>query len=148
TPRRHTEDDRPLPAVQAQAGYYSSTAIADHAIRCLKEHAEQYPKQPFLEYLAFTAPHFPLHAPAEDIARYRTTYLAGWDALRDDRWKRLQELRIGGTALAPVERDVGPPYAFPEALKKLGPNELNRPVPWKDLTGAQRTFQAQKMAVH
>ena len=148
TPRRHTEDDKPLPPVEAGAGYYSTTAIADHAIRCLKEHAEKYPDRPFFEFLAFTAPHFPLHAPAEDIARYRDKYLPGWDALRDERWKRLQELKIGGTGLSPVERDVGPPYAFPDALKKLGPNELNRPLPWKDLTAAQRAFQAKKMAIH
>jgi arylsulfatase len=148
TPRRHTQDDKPLPPVEAKAGYYSSTAIADHAIRCLKEHAEKYPKQPFFEFLAFTAPHFPLHAPAEDIARYGKKYLAGWDAMREDRWKRLQELKIGGTSLSAIERDVGPPYAFPDAIKKLGPNELNRPLAWKDLSTAQREFQANKMAVH
>jgi arylsulfatase len=148
TPRQHTEDDRPLPPVKAEAGYYSTTAIADHAIKCLKEHAEKHPRQPFLEFLAFTAPHFPVQAPAEDIARYSKTYLAGWDALREERWKRMRELGIGGTVLAPIERDVGPPYAFPEAIKKLGPNELNRPLAWKDLSAAQRDFQAKKMAVH
>ncbi len=83
TPRRHTEDDKPLPPVDAKAGYYSSTAIADHAIKFLKEHAEKYRDRPFFEFLAFTVPHFPLHAPAEDIARYRKTYLSGWDALRE-----------------------------------------------------------------
>jgi arylsulfatase len=36
----------------------------------------------------------------------------------------------------------------PEAMKKLGPNELNRPLAWKDLSAAQREFQANKMAVH
>jgi arylsulfatase len=148
TPRRHTEDDKPLPPVDARAGYYSSTAIADHAIKCLKEHTEKYPDRPFFEFLAFTAPHFPLHAPAEDIARYRKKYLAGWDSLRDERWKRLQELKIGGTGLSAVEHDLGPPYAFPDALKKLGPNELNRPLPWTDLTASQREFQAKKMAIH
>jgi arylsulfatase len=148
TPQRHTEDDKPLPAVEAKAGYYSSTAIADHAIKCLKEHAEKHAAAPFLEYLAFTAPHFPLHAPAEDIARYRKKYLAGWDALRDERWQRLKELKMGGTVLAAIERDVGPPYAHPEAIKKLGPNELNRPLPWKDLSAEQREFQANKMAIH
>src|SRR5260370_26115245 len=51
TPRRHAEDGRPLPPVEAGAGYYSSTAIADHAIKCLKEHAEKYPRQPFFEDL-------------------------------------------------------------------------------------------------
>jgi arylsulfatase len=148
TPRQHTEDDKPLPPVEARAGYYSSTAIADHAIKCLKEHAEKYPDRPFFEYLAFTAPHFPLQAPPEDVARYRKTYLAGWDAMREGRWKRLQELHIGGTSLSAIERDLGPPYAFPDALKKLGPNELNRPLPWKDLNAEQREFQANKMAVH
>jgi arylsulfatase A-like enzyme len=148
TPHQHTEDDKALPPVDAKAGYYSTTAIADHAIKCLKEHAEKYPDRPFFEFLAFTAPHFPLHAPAEDIARYRKTYLPGWDAVRDERWKRLRELQIGGSGLSAVERKVGPPYAFPDALKKLGPNEVNRPLPWKDLTPEQREFQAKKMAIH
>lgn len=148
TPKKHTEDDKPLPPVEAKAGYYSSTAIADHAIKCLKEHAEKHADKPFFEYLAFTAPHFPLQAPPEDIARYKKKYLAGWDAMRDERWKRMQEVKIGGTELAPIERDLGPPYAFPEAIKKLGPNELNRPVVWKELTAEQREFQANKMAIH
>jgi arylsulfatase len=148
TPRRHTEDDRPLPPVRAGDGYYTTTAIADHAVKCLKEHAEKYQGRPFFEYLAFTAPHFPVQAPHDDIARYRATYLAGWDAMREDRWKRLRELGIGGTALSAVERDVGPPYAFPEAITKLGPNELTRPLPWDGLSPEQRRFQADKMAVH
>jgi arylsulfatase len=148
TPRRHAEDGKPLPPVEAGAGYYSSTAIADHAIKCLKEHAEKYPGRPFLEFLAFTAPHFPVQAPPEDVARYRQTYLPGWDALRDARWRRLQELKVGGNSLSPVERDLGPPYAFPEAIRKLGRNELNLPLPWKDLSVGQREFQAGKMAVH
>ncbi len=148
TPRNHTEDDQPLPPVKPKDGYYSSTAIAGHAIQFLKEHAEKHPKQPFFQFLAFTTPHFPVQAPAEDVARYRKKYLRGWETLRNERWKRLQELKIGGDALSAVERDLGPPYAFPDALKKLGPNEVNRPLPWKDLTPAQRAFQADKMAVH
>lgn len=148
TPRRHTEDDKPLPPVQPKDGYYSTTAIADHAIKCLKGHAEKYGDRPFFSFVAFTSPHFPVQAPPEDVAKYRKKYLAGWDAMRAERWKRLQALKIGGSALSPVERDVGPPYAFPDAIKKLGPNELNRPLPWKDLTDEQKKFQADKMAVH
>jgi arylsulfatase len=148
SPRVHQEDDKPLPPVETKTGYYSSQAIADHAIKCLNEHAEKHPQQPFLEYLAFTAPHFPLQASADDIAPYRQTYRAGWDALRDARWQRLKELKIGGTSLAAIERDLGPPYPFPDALKKLGPNEINRPTPWKDLTADQQEFQASKMAIH
>jgi arylsulfatase len=148
TPHRHTEDDQPLPAVEAKAGYYSTTAIADHAIKCLQEHAKEYADQPFFEFLAFTAPHFPLQAPPEDIARYRQTYLAGWDILREERWQRLQDLQIGGSEIAAIERELGPPYPFPDAIEKLGPDELNLPLPWKELTDAQRRFQANKMAIH
>jgi arylsulfatase A-like enzyme len=148
TPQRHTEDGNPLPAVDAKSGYYSSTAIADHAIKYLKDHAENHGQQPFLAYIAFTAPHFPLQAPAEDIARYGQSYLAGWDSLREKRWQRLMGMTIGGTVLAPVERDLGPPYAFPDAIRNLGPNEVNRPVRWTDLNANQREFQAKKMAVH
>jgi arylsulfatase A-like enzyme len=148
TPRWHTEDDKPLPPVEAGAGYYSATAIADHAIKYLGEHAEKHADRPFFAFVAFTTPHFPLQAPAEDVARYSKKYLPGWDALRNERWRRLQELKIGGSSLSAVERDLGPPYAFPKAIEKLGPNELNRPLPWKDLNDRQREFQANKMAVH
>jgi arylsulfatase len=147
-PKRHTEDDQPLPPVADNAGYYTTTAIADHAIKCLKEHAEKYSSQPFFEYLAFTTPHFPLHAPAEDIARYRDRYTKGWDVMREERWQRMRQLGIGGSTLSAIEREVGPPYAFPEAIEKLGPNEVNRPVPWTSLSPAQREFQSSKMAIH
>jgi arylsulfatase A-like enzyme len=148
TPRNHTEDDKPLPPVAAGSGYFTTTAFADHAIKCLKEHAEKYASQPFFEYLCFTVPHFPLQASPEDIARYRDKYLRGWDAMRDERWQRMQKLGIGGSGLSATERDVGPPYPFPEDIQKLGPNEVNRPVAWATLTPAQREFQATKMAIH
>src|SRR5262245_28849484 len=106
TPQKHTEDDKALPPVKPADGYYSSTAIADHAIKCLKEHSEKHAKQPFFGFVAFTAPHFPLHAPAEDVARYKKKYLAGWDDLREQRWRRLKELKIGGDSLSAIERDV------------------------------------------
>jgi arylsulfatase A-like enzyme len=147
-PKRHTEDDQPLPVVADNTGFYTTTAIASHAIKCLKEHADKHASQPFFGYVAFTTPHFPLHAPAEDIARYRDRYTRGWEVMREERWQRMQKLGIGGTVLSSVERDVGPPYAFPEAIEKLGPNEVNRPVPWATLTAAQQKFQATKMAIH
>ena len=147
-PRSHTEDDVALPAVKPDSGYYSTTAIAEHAIKWLKEHAEKNAGQPFFEFVAFTSPHFPVQAPLEDIARYRDRYLRGWDVMRDERWQRMHEMGIGGSALSAIERDVGPPYSFPDAIAKLGPNEVNRPLPWSQLNAAQRKFQADKMAVH
>lgn len=51
-------------------------------------------------------------------------------------------------ALPPMERDVRPPYAFPDDVAKLGPDEVNRPIPWAELNDAQCRFQATKMAIH
>jgi arylsulfatase A-like enzyme len=110
-PRQHTEDDVARPAAAINSGYYSSTAIADHALKCLQDHAQNFSDQPFFELLAFTAPHFPVQAPADDIARHRDRYLAGWDALREERWQRQQSLGIGVGTLSTIEREVGPPYA-------------------------------------
>jgi arylsulfatase len=148
SPRVHSEDDRPLPAVKPDSGYYATVAIADHAVKCLKEHAAKHADEPFFHYLAFTAPHFPLHALPEDIARYRDTYRKGWEEVRAARCKRVKELGLVTTTPSEPERDVGPPYDFPEALKKLGSGEVNRPLFWDKMTAEQRDFQATKMAIH
>jgi len=147
-PKNHLEDDVKLPPVEPGSGYYTTTAIAEHAIKYLKEHAEKYASQPFFGYVAFTVPHFPLQAPAEDIARYRDKYRKGWEAVRNDRWRRMKTMGIVNCALSALEREVGPPYDFPNDLLKLGSGEVNRPLPWSELTDAQRGFQAAKMAVH
>jgi arylsulfatase len=147
-PRRHLRDDQPLEPVSPDAEYYASTAIADHAIECLQDHAAHFRQQPFFHYLCFTAPHFPLHAPPEDIARYQQRYADGWEHTRTQRWQRIRELGLVNGVLSSVEPAIGPPYHFPEALEKLGENEVNRPVPWETLTDEQRAFQAAKMAVH
>jgi arylsulfatase len=130
------------------AGYYSTIAIADHAIECLKEHAANYSDRPFFQYVAFTAPHFPLHALPQDIAKYRDKYLTGWDSMRSARFQRQKEMKLLNTTLSPLERDIGPPYSSPDAIAKLGPGEVNRPLPWDELTDEQQRFQATKMAIH
>lgn len=148
SPQQHSEDDQPLPPIERNSGYYATVAIADHAVKYLREHEEKHSQSPFFLYLAFVAPHFPLHALPEDIARYRDNYRQGWDAVRHARWERQKQLGIATNPLPPLERDVGPPYHFPDDLEKLGPGEVNRPLPWNELTDQQREFQAAKMAVH
>jgi arylsulfatase A-like enzyme len=68
--------------------------------------------------------------------------------VRAERWERIQGSGLVRGRLPEVERDVGPPYHSPEALRTLGPGEVNRPVPWSELTGRQRAFQAAKMEIH
>ena len=147
-PQNHFEDDKKLPPVDPKHPSYVTTMIADHAIKCLKEHADKHAERPFFSYVAFTSPHFPLHALAEDIAKYRDKYRDGWNVARGARWQRQKSMGLLTCGLSEPERNVGPPYPFPDALEKLGPGEVNRPLPWDELTAEQRDFQAAKMAVH
>ncbi len=148
TPKGNTIDDKPIKDFHPDAPYYSTIAIADHAIDCLKEHQQKFSGHPFFHYVAFIAPHFPLHALPEDIAHYDGKYDIGWDLMREQRFARQQDLGIINTALSQLEPDVGPPYHFPDAFEKLGPGEINRPVPWNKLNATQQAFQAKKMAIH
>lgn len=155
-PNNHTLDDKPLPAVskkdESDSGseYYTSHEIAKRAIEHLDFHAEQHGDSPFFSFVAFTAPHFPLHAPKETIQKYLSRYRKGWQTVRNERWDKMQQLGLGvGVGrVSQVEEEIGPPYAFPEAMKKLGPAEVNRPVPWDTLTSEQTELQVAKMAVH
>lgn len=72
--------------------FFFTDAIADHAADSIRAFAGS--GQPFFSYVAFTGPHFPLHAPAADIAQYRGRYLTGWDELRRSRYERAVSLGV------------------------------------------------------
>jgi arylsulfatase len=150
SPENHFEDDVKLPPVEPNNGYYATTHIADHAIQCLKQHADQHADRPFFEFLAFTAPHFPLHALPEDIAIYQDRYLDGWDKIRNERFSRLRKMGIIKGELPPMEPDVFPRWNLTqeEQTSQISPHEVSRAVSWNSLTPEQRRFQATKMAVH
>jgi arylsulfatase A-like enzyme len=148
SPKTHYENDKRLPLVEGGSGYYSTVEIANKTIEYLKEHHTDFGGIPFFSYVAFTAPHFPLHALPEDIKSIGNRYAAGWEKLRNDRWERIQELRIVNSELSKVEPQIGPPYHFPKALEILGKEEVNRPVAWDSLTRSQQLFQQDKMTIH
>ena len=144
-PQGITVEGRPAPQT---ADFYATTAIGDHAVACLEEHAAGHAAKPFFHYVPFTAPHFPLHAPQPLIAKYRDRYRTGWNATRQARYERIAKLGIVTTGLAALEREIGPPYRDPNVLGILGAGEIDRPLPWDELTPEQREFQATKMAIH
>tara|TARA_B100000900_G_scaffold416142_1_gene449449 strand:- start:473 stop:2053 length:1581 start_codon:yes stop_codon:yes gene_type:complete len=141
-------DDLPLKTQEDESNFYVTTATADHAIDCLQDHAANYADQPFFHYLAFIAPHFPLHALPEDIEKYRYRYLGGWDQLRKERFAKQKRMGIVNTTLSELEPKVGPPYYFEKDLHKLGPEEVYHPFPYDNLGEEQKRFQATKMAIH
>jgi arylsulfatase A-like enzyme len=94
-------------------GFFYTDAISDQAAAYIREHAATHPDEPFFEYVAYTAPHWPLHAHDEDIAKYKGRFDAGWDALRDERLDRL----VADGLLAPQWR--------------LSPRDPSQP-PWSE----------------
>lgn len=81
------------PEYQPESFYYTD-AISDNAVKYLQEHAKEHSKQPFFMYVAHTCAHWPMHAPEEDVAKTRGMYDAGYDAIRQARFKRARELGV------------------------------------------------------
>jgi len=117
-------DDQPY-AVPAE-GFYNTDALTDHALQFIDEAVGK--EQPFFLYLAYMAPHWPLHAKPTDIAKYRKLYRdAGWDALRKQRHERLLQMGLIDSAwrLPPRDESVGA---------------------WED--ESEKSWQAERMAVY
>jgi arylsulfatase A-like enzyme len=74
--------------------FYYTDAISEHAVRFIREHAEGHGEQPFFLYVAYTAAHWPMHALEEDIRKYDGVYDAGYQAVRDARYRRMVELGV------------------------------------------------------
>ena len=82
------------PADMTNGTFYYTDAIADHASRFVQDHHDQHGDQPFFMYVAFTAAHWPMHALEKDIAKYEGKYDAGYDSIRDARYRRMIELGL------------------------------------------------------
>ena len=148
SPQKHYADDNQQSPIERGSGYYATVEIADRAIEHLKDHKVNHVNKPFFSYVAFTAPHFPLHALPEDIEAVGERYKAGWGKHRKERWERIKKLGIIQGELSQVEREQGPPYHFPKAFELLGDGEVRFPVEWESLTLEQKKFQQAKMTIH
>lgn len=84
--------------------YHYTEAISDNAVMFAKEHAEKHADEPFLMYVAYTAPHWPMHAFPEDIETYKGRYDAGYEAIRKARFDRMRKM-----GLIPDEWELSPP---------------------------------------
>ncbi len=108
-------------------GEYLTDKITDNAIGFIQEqHASG---KPFFLYLAFNAPHWPLQARSEDIAKYKGKYDIGWDSLRTTRLEKQKRLGIIDPNQTLAKRD-------PEIPK------------WANLSYDLRKYWATKMEVY
>ena len=118
--------------------FYATDAVTDHALQFL-DLARETPDRPWFLYLAYNAPHFPLHAFPEDIAKYADRYLGGWDELRAERLSRMKELGI-----VPEETELTPrsPYW------NYGETETGTNPAWDSLPENRRLDLARRMAIY
>lgn len=72
--------------------FYYTERIGDEAVEQIRKFAES--EKPFFQYVAFTAPHWPLHAREEVIEKYLARYRVGWEGLRRQRYERMLELGL------------------------------------------------------
>jgi arylsulfatase len=108
-------------------GEYLTNTITDNALGFLDE--QNKTNKPFFLYLAFNAPHWPLQALSEDIAKYKGRYDIGWDSLRQQRLLRQKELGI----LLPGQRVADRDSEVPK---------------WDNLTYDQKQLWKAKMEVY
>ena len=119
------EDDQRI--TEFPEDFYTTDAFTDHAVATIREQVKS--GRPFFHYIAHTAPHYPLHAPQQDIAKYEGRYDAGWDALRAQRRQRQIEMGLYD----------------PETWPLPGPNENN--TPWEKRQPLDLEWQTRRMEV-
>jgi arylsulfatase A-like enzyme len=90
-PQSLTRDESAATDATDNAQFYYTDAIAREAAGWIDEHSAQEPTTPYFLYLAFTAPHWPLHASPEAIEVNRGRFDDGWDVLRERRLARMVE---------------------------------------------------------
>ncbi len=98
-------------------GFYMTDAFTDHAIQYLDAQKTNQPNKPFFLYMAYTAPHFPMHALEEDVAKYMKLYEQGWDVTREKRYKKMSQLGLTDSRYHLTERTAGIP-AWDQATDK------------------------------
>ncbi|MGV3639695.1 MAG: arylsulfatase [Adhaeribacter sp.] len=115
--------------VKPGEGFYLTDAISDTAARYISQHVAKKKKDPFFMYVAYNAPHWPIHAKEKDIRKYIDRYNMGWDKLRQQRFAKQKELGL-----------------FDAAMKM---SKRNKRVPaWDSIPEAQRALWVKRMAVY
>jgi arylsulfatase len=132
-PHRLVQDNTAIDVDEYPEGYYLTDDLTDRAIEMIRSGKASDPSKPFFLYLAHGAVHAPLLAKEEDVARYDGRYRIGWDALREERFARQQELGL-----------VEPGTALPVRNSEAG-HEVQ---PWDSLAPEVQELFARYMAVY
>jgi arylsulfatase len=124
-PAKYTRNGEFLDSLPAD--FYSSKSYADFLMDSIRENLED--GKPFLAYLAFTAPHDPLHVPEPWLSKYKGKYDDGYEVLKTKRWKAAKKLGI-----------------VPKGSKLAEKHPFIKP--WNDLTDEEKATEARGMEVY
>jgi len=120
------DDKKMLPMyTPEERDWYTTDAFTKWALGFLEEYKDE--DNPYFLYIAYTAPHDPLHAWPEDIAKYDGVYEAGFEAIRSARFRRQKEMGL-----------FGPDVRLPTATHR----------PWNSLSAEQKQDQTRRMQVY
>jgi arylsulfatase len=131
TPRRYTI-----------GAFYATDAFTDHAIDFMS--AARQAKKPFFLHLAYTAPHFPLHAPKDMIDAYVPVYEKGWDETRQARLDRMKKLGIVPESWALPPRS---PVGQNPVARQTGWADKGNPA-WLEVPADRRADLVRRMAIY
>ncbi|WP_422081126.1 arylsulfatase [Ulvibacterium sp.] len=123
-----------------QSPMYKTDFITDYALNWLDDTFQK--EKPFFLYLPYHAAHYPLQARPEDIAKYRGTYLKGWDKLRKERFAKMKQLGVitENTELSPAEGNLN------QFRKPLVPEYVEY-YPWDGLSASAQDSLDLEMSV-
>lgn len=129
----YTEDGKQVPISSLPDDFFSTNYFTDKLISYLDSGKNS--GKPFFAYAAYTAPHWPLQAPAEYRDRYRGVYDVGYDVIRDARIARQKQL-----GLIPANFIAAEPIATQNAPQKYGK--------WNELSAEQKALEARRMEIY
>ncbi|MEJ2883638.1 arylsulfatase [Pedobacter sp. GR22-6] len=125
TPELYSDNQR----YEAPKDFYLTNAISDTSVKFIDEHFKKQPEKPMFMYVAYTAPHWPLHALQKDIDKYKALYQKGWDAMRAERFERQRKMGLFPADLSMSPRDPEIPF-------------------WADLPQNRKDEMAMRMAIY
>src|SRR5690606_37999899 len=104
-------------------------AISDTSVQYIGDHFATHPDRPLFMYVAYTAPHWPLHALQQDIDTYKNVYQTGWDKLRVQRFEKQKQIGLFPSNTTLSARDAGVPA-------------------WDSLSADEKDDMAMRMAIY
>jgi arylsulfatase A-like enzyme len=130
----------------APGTFYATDAITDYALDFIDQGRRDGGggAKPWFLYLAYQAAHFPLMAPADEVARYVPVYQKGWDAIRADRLARLRSLGV-----LPMDSQLSPRSLIPnlKVARRDGVETDTNPA-WDTLPRDRQLDLAHRMAIY